>query len=78
MEEVKAREHLLKAIEHVHNAQAHLIENVSPPADPAEVQRHIDRAAGLLVEALRTLDPLCSKGVETPSGYKFNLYLQKE
>lgn len=58
--ESEVRERLSGVIELVHNAQAELLENVSPPEDPAEAQKHYDRAATMLKDALFKLRPLCS------------------
>lgn len=58
--ESNVQERLAGVIELVHNAQAELLENVSPPEDPAEAQKHYDRAATMLRDALFKIRPLCS------------------
>lgn len=75
MEETKER--LLQAIEQVHNAQANLLENVSPPEDKAQARGHLDKAVGMLVEAVRILSPMCGSDLRTPSGYLFIIAFRK-
>lgn len=73
----EAQRELSRAIELVHNAQAELLENVSPPEDPAEVKAHLEKAVGMLVEAVRILGPRCGADVLTPSGYQWSLGFRK-
>lgn len=52
------KDRLARALEFIHNAQAHLIENVSPSGDPMEIRKHFTTAWELLLDAADVLEPL--------------------
>ncbi len=54
----EARERLVKALEHIQGAQAHLIENVSLSRDPGEVRKNFSQAWELLLEASDLIEPM--------------------
>lgn len=62
----EAKERLVKALEFIQSAQAHLLNNVIPPEDQEEVRKHFAIAWELLLDAADVLEPL-TRAPLTPS-----------
>lgn len=72
--EEKAR--LSKALELVQNAQAHLLENVSPPWSLKEQMEHYSKAVSMLIDAAGIISEMAlggTPGVEEPTSLGFRL-----